>query len=143
VKNPDIIQKNYDKITSETIGAMSKTNAKIIFLGNTINMDGVVPRFRKDKTGIWDIHRQPLIVDDEVQWTFFTTEMIESIKAKEGERAWNQNYMLLPTDIYAGGIIKAEDLRYYDNVNLDEFDTVYMHMDCTHTGKESSDYFAC
>jgi predicted phage terminase large subunit-like protein len=28
-------------------------------------------------------------------------------------------------------------------VNLDEFDTVYMHMDCTHTGKESSDYFAC
>lgn len=39
VKNPDIIQKNYDKITSETFGAMSKTNAKIIFLGNTINQD--------------------------------------------------------------------------------------------------------
>ena len=28
----DIIQKNYDKITSETFGALSKVRAKIIFL---------------------------------------------------------------------------------------------------------------
>lgn len=39
VRNPDIIQKNYDKITGETIGAMSKDKSKIIFLGNVINDD--------------------------------------------------------------------------------------------------------
>jgi hypothetical protein len=83
VKNPEIIDKNYDKITSETFGAMSKTNAKIIFLGNTINQDGVVPRFRQEKQGIWDIHRQPLIVDGAIQWDFFTQEMIDSIIGKE------------------------------------------------------------
>jgi len=83
VKNPDIIQKNYDKITSETFGAMSKTNAKIIFLGNTINQDGVVPRFRQEKAGIWDIHHQPLIVNEQITWSFFTQDMIDSILAKE------------------------------------------------------------
>jgi hypothetical protein len=33
VKNPDIIQKNYDKITGETFGAMTKEGkAQIYFL---------------------------------------------------------------------------------------------------------------
>lgn len=39
VRNIDIIDKNYQKITGETIGAMSKENSRIIFLGNVINVD--------------------------------------------------------------------------------------------------------
>lgn len=143
VKNPDIIQKNYDKITSETFGAMSKTNAKIIFLGNTINQDWVVPRFRKEKKGIWDVYHQPLIVEWLIQWEFFTQEMINWIIDKEWERAYNQNYLLKPIDIYAVGLIKQEDLRYYDHVSLDDFTEVYIHADTTHTWKTTSDYFAC
>jgi phage terminase large subunit-like protein len=49
---------------------------------------------------------------------------------------------LIPTDIYAGGLVKAEDLRYYDTINLDDFDMLYLHADTTHTGKSTSDYFA-
>lgn len=142
VKNPDIIQKNYDKITSETFGAMSKTNAKIIFLGNTINQDWVVPRFRQEKKGIWDVYHQPLIVEWIIQWEFFTQEMIDGIMDKEWERAYNQNYLLKPIDIYNGWLVKAEDLRYYDSINLDDFDEVFIHADTTHTGKSTSDYFA-
>jgi len=67
--------------------------------------------------------------------------MIQSIQSKEGDRAYNQNYLLIPTDIYAGGIINAEDIRYYESVSLDQFDTLYMHADTTHTGKTTSDYF--
>lgn len=36
VRNVDIINKNEAKINNETIGAMSKERARIIFLGNTI-----------------------------------------------------------------------------------------------------------
>lgn len=36
VRNQDIINKNEQKINNETIGAMSKEKARIIFLGNTI-----------------------------------------------------------------------------------------------------------
>jgi len=39
VRNPEVISKNYEKITGETIGAMSKQKNQIIFLGNTINQD--------------------------------------------------------------------------------------------------------
>lgn len=39
VRNSEIIDKNYAKITGETIGAMSKEKSRIIFLGNVINAD--------------------------------------------------------------------------------------------------------
>ena len=61
---------------------------------------------------------------------------------KEWERAYNQNYLLKPIDIYNGWLVKAEDLRYYDSINLDDFDEVFIHADTTHTGKSTSDYFA-
>ena len=54
VKNPEIIQKNYEKITWETFWALSKERSKIIFLWNTINQDWIVPRFRKEKKDIWE-----------------------------------------------------------------------------------------
>lgn len=46
VSNVDIINSNERKIMGETIGAMDPLKRKIIFLGNTINEDGIVPRFR-------------------------------------------------------------------------------------------------
>jgi phage terminase large subunit-like protein len=49
---------------------------------------------------------------------------------------------LIPTDIYAAGLVKAEDLRYYDTINLDDFDMLYLHADTTHTSKSTSDDFA-
>ena len=145
VKNPDIIQKNYDKITGETFGAMTKEGkAQIYFLWNTINEDGVVRRFANDKKHDknWRVFWQPLIVDEVIQWKFFTEDTIERIRSKEGERAFNQNYLLIPIDRYGEGIVKTEDLRYFEHASLDDFDALYMHADTTHTGKTTSDYFS-
>lgn len=61
-----------------------------------------MPRFRTEKQHDknWVVFRQPLIVDDVIQWDFFTPEMIEKIRSNEGERAFNQNYLLIPLDVY-------------------------------------------
>ena len=144
VRNPDIIDKNYKKITGETFGAMTKEwKSQIYFLWNTINQDWIVPRFRKEKKGLkgWSVFHQPLIVNDEVVWKFFTDKLIEKIKEDEWPIAFNQNYLLIPVDAYEDGFIKREHLRYYDYLNIDDFDEIYMHADTTHTGKSTSDYF--
>jgi predicted phage terminase large subunit-like protein len=144
VRNKDVIDKNYEKITWETFWAMTKTwEARIYFLGNTINQDWIVPRFRKEKKGTknWIVFHQPLIIDNEVQWDFFTEDTLEKIKEDEWPVAFNQNYLLIPIDSYWEWHIKREHLRYYDFLNIDDFDNVFMHADTTHTAKATSDYF--
>jgi len=144
VRNPEIIDKNYKKVTWETFGSMTKDGtAQIYFLWNTINQDWIVPRFRKEKKGMkwWRVFHQPLFVDDVLQWDFFTESTIESIKEDEWPIAYNQNYLLIPIDSYEDWFIKMEHLRYYDYINPDDFGDLYMHVDTTHTAKTTSDYF--
>ena len=144
VRNPEIIDKNYAKVTGETFGAMTKDwSAMIYFSGNTINEDWIVPRFRKEKKGMkgWRVFHQPLVIDWEIQWDFFTEKTIEKIKEDEWLVAYNQNYLLIPVDSYEDGFIKREHLRYYDYLNIDDFWDLFMHVDTTHTGKSTSDYF--
>jgi hypothetical protein len=45
-------------------------------------------------------------------------------------------------DLYENSMMSVEHLRYYDHLNLEDFDKLYMHCDTTHTGKSTSDYFA-
>ncbi len=52
------------------------------------------------------------------------------------------NYMNEPLDL-SDSLIKEEDLRYYESVNLNDFDELFIHADLTHTAKETSDFFAC
>lgn len=108
-----VIDKNYLKITGETIGAMSKKRSRVIFLWNIIRPDGVVPRFEKDKQGNthWKIFRQPLYNErNEIVWKYFTPERIEVLKADEWKIAFQQNYLLIP---YSGDSILSRDLIRY------------------------------
>ena len=50
VSNVDIINSNQKKILGETIPALDPLKRKVIFLGNVIAQDGIVPRF-------WDNYR--------------------------------------------------------------------------------------
>lgn len=99
VRNKDIIDKNEIKLRQETIGAMNKGKSRIIFLGNTIANDGIVRRFataiKNDPK--WVYLRQPLYDEKgECVWPeFFTPEVIEDIKSKEGD-SFAQNYLLIP-----------------------------------------------
>lgn len=51
-----------------------------------------------------------------------------------------RNYMNSPLDENEA-LVKFEMLRFYDFVDLDNFEKIYLHADTTHTGKTTSDYF--
>ena len=142
VRNPDIIQKNYDKITGETIGAMSKDKSRIIFLGNVINDDWVVPRFENEKSQDknWKIFVQPLYNEDgSIAWDFFTSEKIEKIRSNEWEIAFSQNYLLVP---YVGGetIIKREQIHWISEIP--KLTAVTIGIDPASSTRNFSDSFA-
>lgn len=112
VANERIIEQNYDKIVSETMGALDQTRRRVILLGNVINEDGVVPRFKRTFSGMWDIFWQPLIDEsgDCVWPERFTNEVIDKLRS-EGERAFGQNYLLIPFT-WGDTIIKRTSIKY-------------------------------
>lgn len=114
VRNPEIINKNYEKLTWETFWAMSKEwKNQIIFLWNTISSDWIVPRFRKEKSSAkgWKLFHQPLIVWWKIVWDFFTEEKIEAIKEDEELPAFNQNYMLIPLVHFWNPVFDIEKIQ--------------------------------
>lgn len=98
VKNIEIIDANIKKIQGETIGALDPMRRQIIFLGNIINEDGVVPRFEEQYRKSWSVYRQALILEDGTNtWPeVFDEEIVNTIKRDEGEIAFAQNYKLIP-----------------------------------------------
>lgn len=123
VLNVEIINNNERKILGETIAALDPLRRKIVFLGNTILDDGIVPRFREQykNSESWDCFRQPLF--DEKWWNYrpevFTNEVVETLKA-DGKTSWNQNYLLVPSS--AGNGIFTRD--YFDYFLLSHFEDV-------------------
>jgi len=119
VKNIDIIDDNERKISGETIGSLDAKKRQIIFLGNVINEDGIVPRFVKKYKGkkSWHVYEQPLIYEDgRNAWPEeFTEDIIEKILEDEGQTSFNQNYKLIPyvdgQSIIPRSLIKTTD-RY-------------------------------
>lgn len=91
--NSSVIEKNYQKVVGETIGAMDKKRARVLFLGNVIVADGVVPRFEEQhkNSASWCIFRQPLLLDlnadnltpENIAWDFFTPEKVAEMKESE------------------------------------------------------------
>ena len=134
---------NFDTSNWVKVRAASLWEAKIYFLWNTINNDWIVPRFRKEKKGTkgWLVYHQPLIIEGEIQWDFFTEKTLDKIREDEWPVAFNQNYLLVPVDSYSEWFIKREHLRYWHSYNIDDFDDLYIHADTTHTWKATSDYF--
>lgn len=100
VMNVEVINNNEKKILGETIPALDPLHRKIIFLGNTIQEDGIVPRFRnmyKDAPNR-DIFWQPLFdTKGNNLWPeVFTDEVVAEVKA-DGKTSFGQNYLLIPS----------------------------------------------
>ena len=156
------IDKNYEFLLNEVLGGT--TNAtQMIFLGNTIYEDGLVPRFREhikeDKNR--EIIRIP-IYDEEgniVRDRFVETDeeaeklnegiydsnkkitSLESERRRLGTISFNQNYLLIP---YVKGqhVITRDMIKYDRNCRNYDFDRIYIGVDPAVSEKEGSDYFA-
>ena len=142
VKNPDTIQDNERKILGETIGALDPLRRRVLFLGNVINEDWVVPRFcdKFKNSRFWKIFSQPLITEDGVNvWHEVFTEDIVNQLEDDGEIAFNQNYKLIP---YMNGqkIIKKSQILHASEWPDDS--VVYIGIDPAFSLKTNSDSLA-
>jgi len=121
VTNSDIINQNEKKILGETIPALDPLRRKIIFLGNTINEDGIVPRFRNmyKKSSEWNIFHQPLFDEKWVnQWPeVFDDKIVATLKA-DGKTSWNQNYLLIPSTSGSWVFVRS----YFDYFLMSHFE---------------------
>jgi predicted phage terminase large subunit-like protein len=73
---------------------------------------------------------------------FWTKEQLDDIKKQVPSYIWLQEYLAEFVDVYENSMIEFADLRFYQHVDINSFDKVYMHADTTHTGKTTSDYFS-
>lgn len=85
--NVQVIGKNYRKIVGETLGAMSKERSRVIFLGNVIGEDGIVPRWKEEKENDknWRVFWQKIYNEHgEIVWKdYINEEKIEKIRSNE------------------------------------------------------------
>ena len=111
VKNIDIIQANYDKLKTETIGALDPTHRRIIFLANVISQDGLAVRFEneyKDNPDTWTVWRKFLYDGPSganIWPEEFTPEVVQKLRA-DGTTSFNANYLGIA--IIAGSQIVKE-----------------------------------
>lgn len=84
VKNPKIVDQNMKKLNGEIIGSLDQFRRRIIYLGNTIMEDGILPRLKEQHKGKknWEIFWQPLInPDGSCSWpAVFSNEIIDGLR---------------------------------------------------------------
>lgn len=142
--NVQVIDKNYRKIVGETLGAMSKERSRVVFLGNVIGEDGIVPRWKEEKENDknWRVFWQKIYAENgESAWEeYINAEKIEKIRSNEGEIAFGQNYLLTP---YIGGetIIKREYIHWRDDIPA-KMTAVTIGIDPASSTRNFSDSFA-
>ena len=122
VMNPEIINQNERKLLWELFGALDPLDHKILFLGNTILEDGIVPRLRRlyENNEWWDVFRQPLIVNNEnMRPEVFTDEVIKDAQGN-GKIAYQQNYLLIPASSGTGIFVR----EYFDYFLTSHFENV-------------------
>lgn len=114
VKNVDIIQANYDKLKTETIGALDPTHRRIIFLANVIAQDGIAVRFAneyKDKE-TWHVWHK-FLYDGPNNSNIWPEEFNEAVIKQlrdDGTTSFNANYLGIAM-IAGNPIIKQTQIR--------------------------------
>lgn len=140
VSNVEIIEKNYLWLKGELMGGMSE-DCQILFLGNIIKSDGIVPRFEKDykENENWIIRRKAVVENNEITWSErYTWESLEKKKKMLWEISYNQNMLLIP---YSWGdtIIKRHHIQYREE---SWFKRIIVAVDPAISEKTKSDKFA-
>lgn len=144
VKNPLIIDQTFEKVNGETIGSLDQFRRRIIFMGNTISDDGILPRFKAMHAGKknWRIRWQPLIYPDgRNAWAeVFTDDIIKALM-DEGPVAFGQNYKLEPRRS-GDSIIPRSALKFARNVPSHSTARIVFGIDPAFSEKTNTDSMA-
>lgn len=154
VKNPETIAANHAFIKNEVLGGLSP-DAKVVFLGNVIKDDGVVPRMEQERKSDpdWVVISQAIKNADgslawpaRYCWTDAESEATGKISLEKkrrllGEVAYGQNFELTP---YNGSdaVIRRENIRWEGLPHGTKFDRVTIGVDPAISTKAATDGFA-
>ena len=142
VQNEKIIEYNYNRLRSEVFGWLAQDKHKIVFLGNVINEDWVVPRIYNQYPKR-DRYRIPIIDDDNniIRPQRYKQEDIQRLQDQQWDIWFAQNFLLKP---YTGqGIVKRWWIRYTNLKQYDKgYDKIIIWVDPASSTKEISDWFA-
>ena len=156
------IDKNYEFLLNEVLGGTTN-NTQIIFLGNTIYEDGLVPRFREHIKGDKnrEILRIPVYNDKKeiVRNRFVETDeeadvlnegikdnhkkiiSLESERRRLGQISFNQNYLLIPY-VIGQHVISRDMIQRDENCRNYEYDFIQIGVDPAVSEKQGSDEYA-
>lgn len=128
------------RLPSLTSGRVRMINTVLTLDSLTNRILGKAPNFDKLAFSDWHINFYQALKDGKSIWEeMHPTDAL--LKEKElNPHIFAANYMNEPMDL-SDSLIKLENLRFYEYINGNMFDKVYLHADTTHTGKEHSDYF--
>lgn len=138
VRNPEIINKNYEFLQNEVIGWVD-SKCKIVFLWNIIWADWIVPRYEKTakESNNWILQKIPIKIWNKFVWDrFVDTEKeakdwkisLEKKREEQGE-SFNANFFLIPSiriwnPVFDQDIIKElPELKYKIDTKYKELRT--------------------
>jgi len=125
VRNPETINKNEEFLKNEVIGGVD-SYCRIVFLGNIIAADGLVPRYRSEakESKYWQTREIPVKIGDEIVWDRFVETDAEveewekkgikkiSLEKKKEEQkdSYMPNFMLVPTLAIGNPVFNQEKI---------------------------------
>jgi phage terminase large subunit-like protein len=117
----------------------SLVKGKIRMIGTNLTKNSIVNRILSGQIQGWKSYKYTALREGKSIWEerHPTTALLEEQRINPFEFA--SNYMNEPLDTVSG-LLKYEDLRFYNT--LPKIKEAYTHADTTHTGKQTSDYFA-
>lgn len=127
----------------------SLTDGRVRMINTVLSLDSLTNRilgkspnmeFKSDFEDWQTYFYQALDSDNKSIWEerHPTANLLEEQRLRPSTFA--RNYMNSPFD-ESISLIKYEMLRYYEYLDINDFDKLYIHADTTHTGKTTSDYF--
>jgi predicted phage terminase large subunit-like protein len=157
LNNPEIRDRDEKFLFAEAISGLSSFG-KVILLGNMQHSDCLMARAKNWKG--WNYHHVPIIEESKPTWPerYVLTDKealvenknvkevrkkkisIESIHRDRGTLFFNQEYMLLPTNLETQKV-KEEWIQYYEHIDINDKE-ILISIDPSIKEKEDSDYTA-
>jgi predicted phage terminase large subunit-like protein len=123
----------------------SLREGKLRMIGTTLTSGAMITQIKRNQFPEidWQYHSFPAL-DENNRSIWEEKEHTEDLLKKQAKDpiTFAANYMNEPLDL-SDSLLKEDDLRYYEYVNLDDFDELFLHADLTQSTKQTSDFYAC
>lgn len=140
VRNPSRVSKVLEWCKSALIGSMAMGRGRFTMVGNRIAKDSVLVRMAASK-GIHHTIVNALDKNQKPTWhQNYTAAEIEQLRAFQGERLFQKEYMNNP--ISEGTVFSAKDIIYIKILPLHKYKTLICYTDPSFKDSPTADYKA-